>query len=140
MSWDFNEWDLNDLTDEEQQAFWSAVGRPGDGDYTNEEMAAYNKAVAINAPETQEGHGKAGFGQEVRDFQRQAFMYSFQDADEQRQLWAQREVRDGGIVDEQGTWIAGDWEDGLFYPADGQSPCLGASPGTVDKNGNPIPT
>jgi hypothetical protein len=139
MSWDFQEWDFSQMTQEEYDAFWSGVRKGGDEYKSNEELAAYNKAVQLNVPDADVGYGKAGFGQDVKDFQRQAYMYSSYDENEQRELWARRTLGNGGLTDENGTWVQGEWEDGLFYPADGQSPCLGASPGMVDSQGTAVP-
>lgn len=139
MTWDFQEWDYSQMTQEEYDAFWSGVQKGGDQSKSNAEMAAYNKAVQLNVPGAGEGYGKAGFGQEVKDFQRQAYMYSYVDPDEDTQLWSRRTLGNGGLTDENNTWIAGEWEDGLFYPSDGQSPCLGAAPGTVDSQGAQVP-
>jgi hypothetical protein len=139
MSWDFNQWDLSGLSSDEQAAFWSSVRKSGNEPQTTDEMAAYNKAVQLNVPDAASGHGKAGFGQEAKDFQRQAYMYSYVDPDAQKADWAKRKLDNGGFWDEANNWVAGTWEGGLFYPSDTQAPCLGAPAGAVDRDGAQVP-
>jgi hypothetical protein len=139
LSWDFNEWDLSGLSSEEQEAFWSGVRKSGGEYQTNLEMAAYNKAVELNVPGATAGGGKAGFGQDPKDLQRQAYMYSYVDPDEEKAAWAKRALGAGGLWDESDNWIAGSWDGGLFYPADGEAPCLGAPDGSVDRTGAKVP-
>ena len=75
----FNDWDLSDLTNEEQQYFWSAIQKTED-QMDVYEMSAYNKAASRNIAGAN-STGKAGFLQDPKDFQRQAAMYSVPGSD-----------------------------------------------------------
>ena len=132
----FNDWDLSDLTDEEQQYFWSAIQKTED-QMDVYEMSAYNKAASRNIAGAN-STGKAGFLQDPKDFQRQAAMYSVPDWDQIYETWTRCTLGSGGFTDENGTWVPGVFEGGLFYPDDRERPALLAPQGAVDSQGKAV--
>jgi hypothetical protein len=149
----FEDWDLSDLSDEEQGYFWSGVQKSS-GDMDNYEEAAYNKAAARNMtpnpyiehPENYAG----GFGEDPKDLQYAAAKYAAYDDDSDEEEsnpfsaaahlahWAERTVADGGIYEADGSFVAGAFADEVFYPDDRTQPAIIVPQGAVDKNGVPL--